>query len=92
MRNVLRLNEGVEFAERVYINNDSTPRERAKYRELKEEVQRRVEAGENDLIIRNLAIVKRKLYNNNMFISYSWYTIHIKGCNRATRCNKIINE
>ena len=30
--------------------------------------------------------------NNNMFISYSWYTIHIKGCNRATRCNKIINE
>ena len=31
-------------------------------------------------------------HNNNMFISYSWYTIHIKGCNRATRCNKIINE
>ena len=60
MRNVSRLNEGVEFAERVYINNDSTPRERAKYRELKEEVQRRVEAGENDLIIRNLTIVKRK--------------------------------
>ena len=32
MRNVSRLNEGVEFAERVYINNDSTPRKRAKYR------------------------------------------------------------
>ena len=60
MRNVSRLNEGVEFAERVYINNDSTPRERANYRELKEEVQRRMEAGENGLIIRNLTIVKRK--------------------------------
>ena len=30
--------------------------------------------------------------NNNMFISYSWYTIHIKGCNRANAGNKIINE
>ena len=44
----------------MYINNDSTPREKDKYRELNEEVQRRVEAGENGLIIRNLTIVKRK--------------------------------
>ena len=45
MMNVYRLNEGVEFAERVYINNDSTPRERVKYRELKAEVVRREAEG-----------------------------------------------
>ena len=63
MRNVYRLNEGVEFAERVYINNDSTPRERMKYRELKAEVVRREAEGEADLIIRNLQIVKRRQRN-----------------------------
>ena len=39
-----------------------------------------------------MAISSSNNNNNNMFISYSWYTIHIKGCNRATRCKKIINE
>ena len=63
MRNVYRLNEGVEFAERVYINNNSTPRERMKYRELKAEVARREAEGEADLIIRNLQIVKRRQRN-----------------------------
>ena len=35
------LHEGVEFASRIHNNHDSTPRERQKYRELKEEVARR---------------------------------------------------
>ena len=79
MRNVYRLNEEVEFAERVYLNNDSTPRERMKYRELKAEVVRReaegeadliaegeadlIAEGEADLIIQNLQIVKRRQRN-----------------------------
>ena len=60
MRNVYRLNEGVEFADRVYINQDSTPRERNKYKTLKVEMMRRVVEGEADLVIRNLQIVKRR--------------------------------
>ena len=57
MRNVYRLNEGVEFADRVYINQDSTPRERET---LKVEMMRRVAEWEADLVIRNLQIVKRR--------------------------------
>ena len=60
MRNVYRLNEGVEFADLVYINQDSTPRERNKYKILKAEMMRRVAEGEVDLVIRNLQIVKRR--------------------------------
>ena len=60
MRNVYSLNAGVPFDQRVYINNDSTPQERMKYRALKEELNRRMEAGERDIVIRNLKIVKRK--------------------------------
>ena len=63
MMNVYRLNEGVEFAQRVYINNDRTPRDRMQYRELKAEVVRREAEGEADLIIRNLQIVKRRQMN-----------------------------
>ena len=65
MRNVYRLNDGIEFENRVYINNDSTPRERTKYRELKVELLRRVAEGETDLVIRNLQIVKRKARQTN---------------------------
>ena len=60
MRNVYRLNEGVEFVDRVCINQDSTPRERNKYKALKVEMMRRVTEGEADLVIRNLQIVKRR--------------------------------
>ena len=65
MRNVTGLNEGVEFASRIYINHDSTPRERQKYRELKEEVARRSEEGERDLVIRNMQIFKRRVRQAN---------------------------
>ena len=65
IRNVYRLNDGIEFENRVYINNDSTPRERTKYRELKVELLRRVAEGETDLVIRNLQIVKRKARQTN---------------------------
>ena len=60
MRNVYALNEGVPFDKRVYINHDNTPHEREKYRELKTEMQRRMENGERDLVIRNMKITKRQ--------------------------------
>ena len=37
MRNVYGLNDGVPFDQRIHINNDNTPQERAKYKALKEE-------------------------------------------------------
>ena len=64
MRNVYSLNAGVPFDQRVYINNDSTPQERMKYRALKEEFNQRMEAGERDIVIRNLKIVKREQRSN----------------------------
>ena len=60
MRNVYSLNAGIDFENRVYINNDSTPREREMYRKLKTEMARRLDEGERDLVIRNLQIVKRR--------------------------------
>ena len=54
------LNEGVEFADRVYINQDSSPMERNKYKTLKAEMMRRVAEWEADLVIRNQQIVKRR--------------------------------
>jgi hypothetical protein len=48
------LNAGVtEPNKRVYINHDYTPRQRQKYKELKEEKQRRTDQGEENLVIRN---------------------------------------
>ena len=64
MKNVFALNEGVPFEERVYINNDCTPREREQYRTLKTELIRRKENGEADIVIRNMKIVKRQNTKN----------------------------
>ena len=50
MRNVYALHEGVPFDKRVYINHANTPYEREKYRELKSEMQRRMENGEKGLV------------------------------------------
>ena len=59
IRNVYTFNEEVPFDKRVYINHDNTPHEREKYRELKTEMQRRMENGERDLVIRNMKITKK---------------------------------
>ena len=58
MRNVYALNEGVPFDKRMYTNHDNTPHEREKYRELNKEMQRTMENGERDLVIRNMKITK----------------------------------
>ena len=63
MRNVYGLNDGVPFDQRIYINNDNTPQERAKYKAQKEEMIVRKDNGERDLVIRNLKIVHRNNRN-----------------------------
>ena len=62
MRNVKNLNRGVEdAANRVYINNDCTPKEREDYKALKTELdKRRADDKDNDWIIRGNQIVKRR--------------------------------
>ena len=62
MRNVYTLNEGVAFDKRVYMNHDSTPKERERYRALKTEMAQRTENWERDLVIRNMKIIKRQRY------------------------------
>ena len=62
MRNVCALNVGVAFDKRVYMNHDSTPTERERYRTLKTEMTQRTENGERDLVIRNMKITKRQRY------------------------------
>ena len=57
---VINFIKRIPFENRVYINNDSTPREREMYRKLKTEMARRLDEGERDLVIRNLQIVKRR--------------------------------
>ena len=59
LMNARRLNEGVEFRKRVYINPDRTEGERRQFRELKEELERR-KKEEPDLVIRGGKIVKKK--------------------------------
>ena len=62
MRNVSKLNTGMtEAKDRIYINNDNTPRERERIKELKQELKTRTDSGETDLMIdyRGFRIVKR---------------------------------
>ena len=63
IRNMYALNEGVAFDKRVYMNHDSTPKERERYRALKTEMAQRTENGERDLVIRNMKIIKRQRYS-----------------------------
>ena len=60
LRNSYKLNRGVEKQEdRVYINPDFTPAERLKQKELRDELKRRRDEGETDLVIRGGKIIKR---------------------------------
>ena len=52
MKNVYQLNTGVtDPTKRIYINSNSTPKERDHFRILMEEMKRR-EEGENNLVIK----------------------------------------
>ena len=59
LMNARKLNEGVDFKNRVYINPDRTEGERRDFRQLKEELERR-KKEDPDLMIRRGVIVKRK--------------------------------
>ena len=61
MRNVSKLNINVPLPKRVYINDDTTPKEREKIRKLKEEIRDRRETEPNLTInYRELKIVTRQ--------------------------------
>ena len=51
MRNVVRLNKAVPLKDRVYINDDNTPKEHEKIRTLTEELKTRKDGGEQNLVI-----------------------------------------
>lgn len=55
------LNKNKTLQQRIYINNDATPKERETVRKLKEEIRQRSQGGETNLMIdyRNLKIVVR---------------------------------
>ena len=55
------LNKNKTLQQRIYINNDATPKERETVRKLKEEIRQRSQGGETSLMIdyRNLKIVVR---------------------------------
>ena len=59
LANARKLNEGVNFKNRVYINPDRTEGERREFRQLREELERRKKDDPN-LIIRGGMIVRRK--------------------------------
>ena len=59
LSNAYKLSKGVEGRNRVYINQDRTPREREEYRKLREELERR-RRDEPDLVIRGGKIVQGK--------------------------------
>lgn len=60
MKNVYHLNtERTDPTKKIYINNDSTSKERDQFHILREEMKRRREEGENDLVIRGVKILKR---------------------------------
>ena len=46
--------------DRIYINPDFTPTERKQQKELRDELRRRREEGERDIVIRNGKIVKKQ--------------------------------
>lgn len=51
LKNVAKLNRNVPFEKRVFINDDSTPKERERIKELRAEMQVRKENGEQNLMI-----------------------------------------
>jgi hypothetical protein len=61
MKNVAKLNKGVPFEHRIYINDDSTPKERERIRKMRQEIEERTKEGEANLMInyRELKIVTR---------------------------------
>ena len=64
MKNVYNLNKTVANAkDRIYINNDSTPKEREQMKQLKQELMMKKDAGENDWVInyRDMKLVKRSV-------------------------------
>ena len=64
MKNVYNLNKTVANAkDRIYINNDSTPKEREQMKQLKQELKMKKDAGENDWVInyRDMKLVKRSV-------------------------------
>ena len=61
MKQAITLNKKKKPEERIYINNDMTPKERVKNKELREEKKRREQDGERDLMIKNGQIVKRSV-------------------------------
>ena len=69
-RNAKKLkNTSKEHLKKVIITNDMTVAEREKNRKLREDLKKRREAGEENLIIRNCKIVKRTSSeeNSNVF-------------------------
>ena len=58
LMNARRLNEGVEFKKRVYINPDKTESERRQFKELREELEKR-RKDDPELIIRGGRIVRK---------------------------------
>ena len=61
MKNVASLNKNVPFERRVYINDDNTPKEREKIKKLRDELRKRRDDGEENLVInyKELKIVTR---------------------------------
>ena len=50
---VYQLNAGVtDVTKRIYINNDSTPKQREQFRKLREGKKRRTDEGKTDDVIR----------------------------------------
>ena len=60
IRKARSLNDYKPYEKRVYFNSDYTPKQREWYKQLKEEVKKRTEAGEKNLGIRNYKVVVKK--------------------------------
>ena len=60
LKNYQELNRNVQRKEdKIYFNPDHTPLERQRYKDLREQIVIRTNAGERDLVIRNGKIVSR---------------------------------
>ena len=60
LKNAYSLNTGIKDPKkRIYINPDYTPSERKQQKDLRDELRKRREGGETDIIIRNSRIVKK---------------------------------
>lgn len=59
LRNCRKINQGItDQKEKVYINNDLTPAQRTKNKELREELKARIDNGEQNIGIRGEKIVQ----------------------------------